>query len=154
MLDLACGAGRHALAAAALGGEVTAVDLDPARLQAGRQAARERNLTVNWVEWDLTEPLPPLGTFDVVLIFNYLDRARMRDLLGFLRPGGVLVMETFLEDQRAFEWGPTSDAHLLQRGELPTLVTPLQVVFGREVIEPVGGVQWTALASVVARKAN
>jgi 2-polyprenyl-3-methyl-5-hydroxy-6-metoxy-1,4-benzoquinol methylase len=154
VLDLACGAGRHALAAAALGAEVTAVDLDAARLEAGRQAARERNLSVSWMEWDLTKPLPPLGTFDVVLIFNYLDRPRTRDLLGFLRPGGTLVMETFLEDQRAFEWGPTSDTHLLQRGELPTLVAPLQVLFGREVIEPVGGVEWTALASVVARKAN
>ena len=100
---------------------------------AGRQAARERKLSVSWMEWDLTKPLPPLGTFDVMLIFNYLDRPRMRDLLGFLRPGGVLIMETFLEDQRAFEWGPTSDAHLLQRGELPTLITPLQVLFGREV---------------------
>ena len=154
VLDLACGAGRHSLVAAALGAEVTAVDRDAARLDAGRRAARARNLGVTWLEWDLSGPLLPLGTFDVLLIFDYLDRARMPDFLQFVRPGGALLMETFLEDQRAFDWGPTSEEHLLRRGELPELVAPLRSIHGREVMEPIEGVRWSALASVLARKAN
>lgn len=154
VLDIGCGAGRHSLAAAALGAEVTGVDVDAARLDQARKAAQERSLSATWVHWDLTGPLPPLGTFDVLLMFNYLDRDRLPELLDFLRPGGLLLMETFLTDQREFGWGPTSDAHLLRRGELPLLVAPLVVLHGREVIEPVGGVQWTAIASVLARKAN
>lgn len=154
MLDIGCGAGRHSLAAAALGAEVTGVDVDAARLDQARKAAQERSLSATWVHWDLAGPLPPLGTFDVLLMFNYLDRDRLPELLDFLRPGGLLLMETFLTDQREFGWGPTSDAHLLRRGELPLLVAPLVVLHGREVIEPVGGVQWTAIASVLARKAN
>jgi SAM-dependent methyltransferase len=152
VLDVACGTGRHSLAAALLGAEVTAVDCDAAKLDFAREAARELGLRITWIEWDLTGKLPPLGTFDILLIFNYLDRARLPDLLSFLRPGGLLLMETFLEDQRAFDWGPRSDNHLLRRGELASLVRPLTVLFGREVIEPVGGVRWSALASVVAQK--
>ena len=152
MLDLACGTGRHSLAAASLGAEVTAVDSDPSRLETGRQAARARHLNVTWLEWDLTKALPPLGTFDVLLIFNYLDRSRMQEFLQFLRPGGHLMMETFLVDQRGFDWGPTSDAHLLKRGELPILVAPLEVVHGRESLEPVEGIHWSAVASILARK--
>lgn len=152
VLDLACGAGRHSLAAAMLGAEVTGVERDPARLALAREAAKTMGLPISWVEWDLSNGLPPLGTFDVLLIFDYLDRARMPELLDHLRPGGVLLMETFLEDQRAFDWGPTSADHLLKRGELPSLVAPLEVIYGREVLEPVGGVQWSAIASVVARK--
>jgi SAM-dependent methyltransferase len=133
---------------------VTGIDVDPVRLGRARKAAQEQNLTISWFPWDLAGPLPPLGTFDVLLMFNYLDRARLPDLLGFLRPGGQLLMETFLTDQREFGWGPTSDAHLLGRGELPLLVAPLVVVHGREAIEPVDGVQWSAVASVLARKAN
>jgi tellurite methyltransferase len=154
VLDVACGTGRHSLAAAALGAEVTGLDRDASRLEAARAEARERNLNVTWLEWDLTTGPPPLGTFDVLLIFDYLDRAGMPALLEFLRPGGLLMMETFLEDQRAFDWGPTSDAHLLRRGELPLLIKPLVVLHGREAIEPLGGVQLSAMASVLARKSN
>ena len=152
MLDLACGAGRHSLAAAELGADVTAVDRDPARLELGRQAAKSRHLTVTWLEWDLTQSFPPLGTFDVLLLFNYLDRARMPELLQYLRPGGYLLMETFLVDQRAFDWGPTSDVHLLKRGELADLVAPLEILHGRESLEPVEGVHWSAVASILARR--
>lgn len=152
MLDLACGNGRHALAASMLGADATGVDADPAQLALGREAARKQGLTVSWLEWDLTGSLPPLGTFDVLLLFRYLDRARLPALLEFLRPGGLLIMETFLEDQRDFDWGPTSRDHLLQRGELPGLVRPLKVLFGREVLEPASGNRWAAIASVVARK--
>ncbi|MDH5315236.1 MAG: class I SAM-dependent methyltransferase [Gemmatimonadota bacterium] len=154
VLDVACGTGRHSLAAAALGAEVTGLDRDASRLEAARAEARERNLNVTWLEWDLTTGPPPLGTFDMLLIFDYLDRAGMPALLEFLRPGGLLMMETFLEDQRAFDWGPTSDAHLLRRGELPLLIKPLVVLHGREAIEPLGGVQLSAMASVLARKSN
>jgi tellurite methyltransferase len=154
VLDVACGTGRHSLAAAALGAEVTGLDRDASRLEAARAEARERNLNVTWLEWDLTTGPPPLGTFDMLLIFDYLDRAGMPALLEFLRPGGLLMMETFLEDQRAFDWGPTSDAHLLRRGEMPLLIKPLVVLHGREAIEPLGGVQLSAMASVLARKSN
>jgi len=152
VLDLACGNGRHALAAAMLGADATGVDADAGKLALGRDAARRQGLTVSWLEWDLTGSLPPLGTFDVLLLFRYLDRARLPALLDFLRPGGLLIMETFLEDQRDFDWGPTSREFLLQRGELPDLVRPLRVLFGREVLEPASGNRWAAIASVVARK--
>ena len=152
MLDLACGSGRHAIAAAEMGAEVTAVDKDPARLEIGRQAAKSRGLKVTWLQWDLTGSPPPLGTFDVLLLFNYLDRKRMAALTEFLRPGGLFMMETFLEDQKAFEWGPTSDEHLLRRGELANLLPAFDVLHGREALEPVEGVHWSAVAGIVARK--
>lgn len=152
MLDLACGSGRHSIAAAEQGAEVTAVDKDPARLEMGRQAAKVRGLAITWLQWDLTGPPPPLGTFDVLLMFNYLDRPRMAALTEFLRPGGLFLMETFLEDQKQFEWGPSSDDHLLKRGELPRLLPGFEILHGREALEPVEGVHWSAVAGVVARK--
>ena len=154
VLDLACGAGRHGLAAASLGAEVTGVDRDAAALARAKAAGARQGLKATWLEWDLTSSAPPLGTFDTLLIFNYLDRQRLPELFDFLRPGGLLFMETFLEEQRAFEWGPTSDAHLLKRGELTSLVRPLEVLYGREVIEPLAGAKWSAVASVVARKVS
>ena len=54
---------------------------------------------------DLEEPWPDSGTFDAVLVFNYLDRASMPRILGLVAPGGLLMMETFLEAQRELGLG-------------------------------------------------
>ena len=152
VLDLACGTGRHALAAAALGANVVAVDRDPVRLDAARAEAARRKLTVEWIEADLEKPWPPLGQFDVVLLFNYLDRPRMYLVAEAVAPGGYLLFETFLEVQRQLGWGPEQDAHLLKYGEASSLVAPLTVVHGREAFEPADDAQWAAVASILARR--
>ncbi|MBM4187105.1 MAG: class I SAM-dependent methyltransferase [Gemmatimonadetes bacterium] len=152
VLDLACGAGRHAIAAALLGAEVVAVDRDPSRLSEGQTEAKRRRADLGWVEADLERTWPDFGQFDVVLLFNYLDRQRMPLVAGLVKPGGVLLFETFLEIQRQLGWGPQQPAHLLKFGEIAGLVAPLTVRFGREAFEPADNAQWAAVASVVAQR--
>ena len=152
VLDLACGEGRHSLAAAALGGRVTAIDRDEARLTAGRERAEAQGLAIEWVAADLDQPWPHLGGFDAVLVFNYLDRAKMPQIIELIEPGGFLMMETFLSTQRELGWGPASDHHLLRHGELARLIAPLTALHGREVLEAVDAERWRAVASVLAVK--
>jgi len=152
VLDLACGNGRHSLAAAARGADVTAWDSNAARLEEGRAAAAARGLQVDWRQVDLEREWPDAPPFDAVLLFNYLDRERMPLVLKALAPEGTLMMESFLVTQRELGWGPTNEKHLLQRGELPRLIAPLEVIHGREVLEPVDVERWRAVASVVARR--
>jgi len=150
VLDLACGEGRHSLAAAALGAEVVAVDRDEEAIAAGRELAAEHDLEVDWRVADLEQPWPDLGRFDAVLVFNYLDRARMPAVLELVGPGGFLLMETFLTAQRELGWGPTSDHHLLRPAEIGRLVAPLTVLHGREVLEAIDAERWRAVGSVIA----
>lgn len=152
VLDLGCGSGRHAIAAAELGARVVAVDRDPDKLELGRREANRRGLAIEWVEADLVRPWPDLGTFDAVLLFEYLDRDRMDKVVAAVTPGGVLMLETFLEIQRQLGWGPTRDDHLLKLGEITRLVAPLEVVHAREAFEPADEAQWAALGSVLAQK--
>jgi 2-polyprenyl-3-methyl-5-hydroxy-6-metoxy-1,4-benzoquinol methylase len=152
VLDLACGRGRHSLAAAQLGAEVVAIDRDAAKLATAAQHATAKGLTIDWRELDLEGPWPELGTFDAVLVFNYLDRASMPRILQLVAPGGLLMMETFLEAQREAGWGPTSMKHLLRPGELARLVAPFTVVHGREALETVDAERWRAVASVIAER--
>jgi ubiquinone/menaquinone biosynthesis C-methylase UbiE len=73
VLDLACGEGRHSLAAAARGGRVSALDRDEVRLAAARERAEAQGLTVDWITTDLEdEPWPVLGSFEAYLVLNYL----------------------------------------------------------------------------------
>ena len=154
VLDLACGSGRHSLAAGALGAAVTGVDRDVTRLGLARERAAAAGLSIKWREVDLEGAWPELGSFDAVLVFNYLDRASMPRILRLLSPGGLLIMETFLEAQRGAGWGPTSEKHLLRLGELARLVFPLKVVHGREALETVDSSRWRAVASIVARNSK
>jgi 2-polyprenyl-3-methyl-5-hydroxy-6-metoxy-1,4-benzoquinol methylase len=152
VVDLACGEGRHGIAAAELGCNVVGIDREPAALATARRQAAAAGLSVQWLELDLEGEWPALGVFDAVLVFNYLDRANMPRILQLVAPGGLLIMETFLEAQREAGWGPTSSAHLLRPGELARLVAPLTVLHGREALENVDPEHWRAVASVVAVK--
>jgi 2-polyprenyl-3-methyl-5-hydroxy-6-metoxy-1,4-benzoquinol methylase len=152
VLDLACGDGRHSIQAAARGAQVVALDKDEAKLEVGRDFARAEGLDIDFRAVDLESPWPDLGAFDAVLVFNYLDRVRMPKILECVAPGGVLMMETFLTVQRTFGWGPTDDDHLLLPGELNQLVKPLEIVHGREVLEPVDTDRWRAVAGIVAER--
>jgi len=150
VLDLACGEGRHSLAAAALGATVTAIDRDEARLATARELAEAQGWSIDWRIADLEDTWPELDVFDAVLVFNYLDRAGMPRVRDRVAPGGVLMIETFLTAQRELGWGPSSDDHLLLPGELARLVKPLRILHGREVVEAIDADRWRAVASIVA----
>lgn len=151
VLDLGCGQGCHAIAAAKRGARVVGVDVDAEQLQEAEIAARNAGVTVEWVQADLTAALLPAGPFDVVMQYNYLDRTRLPEFLEAVQPGGHFMAEAFLEQQRELGWGPTSDAHLLKRGELWSLVGHYEIVLAREVIEILDG-RTRAVASILARR--
>ena len=93
-LDVACGDGRNALYLARLGFEVDAVDVSDVAIDALRAAAPERAPTVHPRVVDLKREPLPVGEYDVVLNFNYLQRDLFGALERALRPGGWLVFET------------------------------------------------------------
>lgn len=92
VLDLACGQGRHARYLAARGYKVEALDRDSAALVslAGVAGVTTRCADVENAPW----PYRP-GSFDGVVVSNYLHRPLVADLLASLRPGGVFIYETF-----------------------------------------------------------
>jgi 2-polyprenyl-3-methyl-5-hydroxy-6-metoxy-1,4-benzoquinol methylase len=152
VLDLACGEGRHALRVAQWGAVVTAVDRDEAKIDSARDAAARLGVELDFRVADLTGAWPALGEYDVVMVFNYLDRGRMSDIKAAVAPGGTLLMETYLEWQRQLGWGPTKDEHLLAPGELSGLVAPFEALHGREVFEPIESNKVRAVASIAAQR--
>ena len=135
VLDLACGHGRHSRWLAARGCHVTALDRDPAALAslADLCAPATSEPTpvgpVRTVQADLENaPWPlPGQQFDAVLVTNYLWRPLWPDLLASLRPGAVLIVETFAHGQARIG-RPSRPEFLLQSGELLRLCQGLQVL--------------------------
>ena len=114
VLDYACGTGRHARWLAQRGFRVEAVDRDGIALQLlqglPRLATREADL--EGADW------PYAGRqFDAVVVTNYLFRPRLDALLALLRPGGVLIYETFMLGNERFG-KPSNPEFLLRPNEL------------------------------------
>lgn len=92
VVDVACGAGRHARALVALGFRVTGIDLSRDLLAAAQGVARVRA--------DM-RALPFLGTFDAATSFftsfGYFDDRgnleAMRSIAGALKPGGMFLLD-------------------------------------------------------------
>ena len=148
-LDVAAGAGRHTLAIARTGRAVEAIDrdLDACRMLA--RGAHAEGLPVRVVCADL-ERLPlPAGRYALVVDTLYLDRTLMPALVRALRPGGLLLIETFTIAQLA-SGHPRNPAFTLAPGELPRLTAGLEVIAYREgPVERAG--RSLHLASLAAR---
>lgn len=100
-LDVACGRGAVAVWLARRGLAVTAVDVSPVALAAGRALAPE----VRWIEADLDDGLPVAGPFDVVVCQRFRDPALYPALVDALVPGGLLAV-TVLTGEGAFRAAP------------------------------------------------
>jgi rhodanese-related sulfurtransferase len=148
VLDVACGAGRHALLLAAAGFDLHATDRDEGAIAwLGRTASRV-GFSIETRVADLEVDSVDLGesAYDAVLVFRYLHRPLFPVLARALRPGGVLVYETFTLGHTP-NGRPLNPEYLLKPGELPELVAPLEVLDSRE-----GCFAGEFVASIVARR--
>ena len=153
VLDLACGRGRHALAIARTGRFVIALDRDRARLAELARAARASALRVQPLLADVeahdTLPLAS-ASCGAVLVFRYLHRPLAAEIVRVLRPGGLLLYETFTRKQREIAEHPRNPAFLLEPGELPRLFAGLETVRAEEALVEAPAPE--AVARLVARK--
>lgn len=117
VLDVACGQGRHSRLFAERGASVTAVDRDAAVLQS--LATTPRVITecrdLEREAWPY-----PAASFDAVLVCNYLWRPAFASMLGTIKPGGMLLYETFMDGNERFGKPSRSD-FLLRSNELLAL---------------------------------
>jgi SAM-dependent methyltransferase len=115
VLDLACGTGRHARHAAALGHAVVAVDQNADALL----AAAGPGIVTSQIDLEADGAAWPFGPdrFAGIIVTNYLHRPLLADMLASLAPNGVLIYETFSEGNEQFG-KPSNPAYLLAPGEL------------------------------------
>ena len=126
-LDVAGGAGRHALWLAGRGLEVTLADVSDVALAEAAQAAADAGLALATLQLDLeAAPLPP-GPWDVVLCSFFLHRPLFAHFAEALAPGGLLAVAH--PTRRNLERHPKPGAaFLLEKGELATLAHGLEVM--------------------------
>ena len=130
-LDIASGDGRHALFLARRGSVVDAIDFAYAGLARLIAIARRDQLSVAALQADLESFPLPRQRYDIVVNVRYLQRTLTGALKAALRPGGMIVFETFLTDQRRLGH-PTNPAFLLEHGELAARFDDFDILAYRE----------------------
>jgi SAM-dependent methyltransferase len=97
VLDVAAGTGNASIPAAQTGADVTASDLTPELLEAGRRRAEAEGIALDWVEAD-AEHLPfEDESFDVVMssigaMFAPHHQDVADELVRVCRPGGTIAL--------------------------------------------------------------
>jgi len=153
-LDVAMGNGRNAVYLATRGFDVDGVDVDPDVVAQARATARRFHAPIRAIIGNVEDGtyIIPIETYDAIVVFNFLHRPLFRDIKDGLKPGGVVVYQTYLEDQIKFG-APRNPAHLLKSGELASVFSEFEILRVHERVDAaVPGGPLCALAGIVAKK--
>lgn len=134
-LDLAGGAGRHALWLARQGWQVVLTDISAEGLAIASRRAAEAEVPLTMRCESVEETIAWAGAaarrFDLVVVFWFLAREQFPALPELLAPGGRLLYKTFTADNARFA-GRKPPSFALRPGELRTAFPGLETALFRE----------------------
>ena len=128
VLDLCCGQGRHSIAIAKTGINVTGVDLSPEMLTLARKQAAESSTNADFIQADMRNLPDTLhGRFDAVInmfsSFGYLeseddDQQVLHQIAKALKPNGKVLMdllnrEWVIRYNEPYEWRTHDDGSVI-----------------------------------------
>ena len=126
-LDLATGLGVNALFLARLGFTVFAVDIsDEAVLPLARRHPNLFPVCLDLDVWDI-----PINYFDLIINIRFLDRRLFPQIIEGLKPGGVLIAETYLIEACPSS-PPSHRDYFLRPNELLHAFLPLRLLYYHE----------------------
>jgi tellurite methyltransferase len=150
VLDVAAGSGRNAVFLARRGAHVEAIDIAFAGLATAQRHAAAAGVSLALVQADLESYPLPRSRYDAVLNIRYLQRSLFTPMQRAVKPGGIVLFETFLIDQQALGH-PKNPRYLLQRGELRDAFATWDVLVNEEGLFDVPGGR-AYLARLLARR--
>ncbi len=149
-LDVAMGTGRDAVFLASTGLDAWGVDSSREAVGLAARRAGSTGWGIRIVRAD-GEALPfKAGSFSAVTVFYFLIREKMREIADLVRPGGILLYETFLLRQNLIDRERNPD-YLLLDGELISFFPGFDLLCYEEGVVKEKGKQ-KAIARFAGRK--
>jgi len=146
-LDIACGMGRHSKYLAELGFEVDALDISSLAIESLRHEPHIHAKEVDFDTYRLEK-----GKYDLVVCTFFLKRELFPQIIEALKPGGILLYETFVFHPEN-EQVPSHRSYLLEERELENAFKErLEILESREYWHKTMKGYKMRKASLVARK--
>ncbi len=130
-LDLASGLGANAIFLANKGLAVTAYDISIVAINKLNAYAAQQGLDINACHENIAPKSFSECAFDVIVVSRFLDRRLSDAIIDALKPDGLLFYQTFTKEKTT-PTSPNNPDYLLNRNELLTLFSSLQVILYRE----------------------
>lgn len=147
-LDIAMGEGRNAVFLAKRGFKVEGVDYSDVALRKASRLAKENQVSIQTINADLTRYSIPKRTYEVIVNIHFHEPTLVDKIKEGLKPGGVVVYETFTKNQLKNSAGMQINRdQLLDSGELRSLFSDFEILVYREVNE-----DDKSVAQIIARR--
>ncbi len=119
-LDIACGNGRNSLFLAKQGFIVDAIDIST--IATKHLAARDPNIHV--ICQDIDDWTIPVHRYELIANIRFLDRRLFPMIKDGLKPGGVLIFESFIDEKK--------EEYCLRKNELLHVFSSFHIVYYQE----------------------
>ena len=143
-LDLAGGAGHHAVWLAQQGWRMTLEDWSEPALEIAKEKSSSNGTTLDIIQGTALELVSQFvqkdRRFGFVLVSFFLDRAVLPSLPKILVPGGLLLYRTYTEDNERLgnPRGPRDPQHLLRSQELLEIYHGMKILHYNETVTQKG----------------
>lgn len=133
-IDIACGLGQNSIWLAQHGWKVDGVDVSSVGLAFAEKQATYSDCAITWLEADLDNWLPAENSYDLAIVFRFLDRLTIPKIVNHgLKSGCWLIYETFAAGQLDRSGSHIQNpAFTLSPGELPILFPDFDIIEFRE----------------------
>ena len=146
-LDLAGGAGRHAIYLAEHGWRVTLADISEAGIERARHSASRHNVMLDFLVGDARSLELGRDRYDLVMVFFFLERDIFPVLGAALRAGGLMIYRTYTHEHEKFaRHRLTHPMYFLRDNELLHAFPDFRILHYAESVHERG------VAELVARK--
>lgn len=131
VLDIGCGGGRDAIFMAKNRMNVIAIDHEQKVLKRSKALANLSGANVKFKCCDIKkQDCLPDKQFDVITVVRFLNRESYDYIINQLKPGGVVLFQTFVEGVEAFG-SPKNPNFILRKGELAEVFRDFDIIVDR-----------------------
>jgi SAM-dependent methyltransferase len=149
-IDIAMGNGRDASFLAGKGLRVWGIEKSSEAIGIAKNTSINKGHSMFIILGDANALPFKKGSATCVMVFYFLLRNKMGELVDLLKEGGILIYETFLKRQNMID-GWRDPEHLLDDGELLSYFNAIDPVFYEETVSLSDGKR-RAVAKYVGRK--
>ena len=116
------GEGRNAVYLASLGHDVVGIDISSVAVEKAHALAKENSVQIKGIVANIKGYRFNESEFDAIICFYYVERTLIRDMMKWVKPGGLIFFEAYTkEDKKESQGKIQNKLYLLTPQEILTM---------------------------------